>query len=77
MRPLDPRLLRYARSTRGFMVLAVVIGTVTAVLVIVQAKLLSDVIVRVTSEGATWVDVRDAVLMLAGVFAARALLSWG
>jgi ATP-binding cassette subfamily C protein CydCD len=77
MRPLDPRLLRYARSTRGFMVLAVVIGTITAVLVIIQAKLLSDVIVRVTSEGATWADVRDAVLMLAGVFAARALLSWG
>lgn len=77
MKPLDPRLLRYARSTRGFMVLAVVIGTVTAVLVIIQAKLLSDVIVRVTSEGATWADVRDGVLMLAGVFAARALLSWG
>lgn len=77
MKPLDPRLLRYARSTRGFLMLAVVIGTITAVLVIVQAKLLSDVIVRVTSEGASWEDVRDAVLLLAGVFAARALLSWG
>ena len=26
MRPLDPRLLRYARSTRGFLILAVVLG---------------------------------------------------
>ncbi|HAN71738.1 MAG TPA: hypothetical protein DCQ36_09155, partial [Actinobacteria bacterium] len=52
MRPLDPRLLRYARSTRGFIVLAVVLGILTAVLVIVQARLLSDVIVRVTAQGA-------------------------
>ena len=29
MRPLDPRLLRYARSTRGFIALAVVLGVLT------------------------------------------------
>ena len=77
MKPLDPRLLSYARSTRGFIVLAVVLGVVTALLVIAQARLLSDVIVRVTADGATWADVRDSVLLLAGVFGARALLSWG
>lgn len=76
MKPLDPRLLRYARSTRGFLGLAVVLGVVTALLVIVQARLLADVIVRVTSEGASWADVRDSVLLLATVFAGRALLAW-
>jgi thiol reductant ABC exporter CydD subunit len=76
MRPLDPRLLRYARSTRGFIGLAVVLGAVTAVLVIVQARLLSDVIVRVTSQGAQWADVRDATIAIATVFAARAVLAW-
>ena len=47
MRPVDPRLLRYARSTRGFLVLAVVLGAVIAALVIVQARLLSTAIVEV------------------------------
>ena len=76
MRPLDPRLLQYARSTKGFLVLAVVLGTITAVIVIIQARLLSDVIVRVTSEGAQWADVRDSVIAIAGVFAVRAVLAW-
>lgn len=77
MRPVDPRLLKYARSTRGFMITAVLIGVVTAGLVIWQAKLLSGVIVNVTSSGATWTDVSSAVLLLAGIFTLRALLAWG
>lgn len=76
MRPLDPRLLQYARSTRGFIAIAVVLGVVTAVLVILQARLLSDVIVRVTADGATWSDVRDTVLAVAAVFGTRALIAW-
>lgn len=76
MRPLDPRLLRYARSTRGFLALAVVIGSLTAVLVIVQAWLLSSVIVGVTADGLTWDNVRDSVVALLLVFVGRALLQW-
>lgn len=76
MKPLDPRLLRYARTTRGFLVVAVVLGAVTALLVILQAQLLADVIVRVTSQGASWDAVRDSVLLIAGVFGARALIAW-
>lgn len=76
MRPLDPRLLRYARTTRGFLVVAVLLGAVTAVLVILQAQLLADVVVRVTSQGASWGAVRDSVLLTAGVFGARALIAW-
>jgi len=76
MKPLDPRLLRYARSTRGFIGLAVVLGAITAVLVILQARLLADVIVRVTSEGASWIDVRDSVVLIAAIFGGRALVAW-
>ena len=76
MKPLDPRLLRYARSTRGFLVLGVVIGVLTAILVIVQARLLSSVIVDVSSQGLTWDAVSRSVLILAGVFALRALAAW-
>lgn len=76
MRPLDPRLLRYARSTRGFIGLAIVLGVLTALLVIAQARLLADVIVRVSAEGAAWAEVRDGVLLLAAAFVARALIAW-
>jgi ATP-binding cassette subfamily C protein CydCD len=76
MKPLDPRLLRYARSTRGFIVLAVVLGVLTAILVIAQARLLSDAIVKVTAGGEGWDQVRTGVIMVAVVFAARAAIAW-
>ncbi len=76
MRPVDPRLLRYARSTRGFLIVAVVIGVITAGLVIWQARLLSGVIVDVTSKGATWANVSGAVGILLGIFVLRGLLAW-
>lgn len=77
MKPIDARLLRYARSTRGFLIVAVLLGLLVAILVIFQARLLSDVVVRVSSEGATWTDVSVAVLVLAGIFVVRALTAWG
>lgn len=76
MRPLDPRLLRYASATRGFIVLTIALGVVTAVLVIIQARLLSDAIVAVTADGAGWTDVSGTVVAVALVFAARAGVSW-
>ncbi len=76
MKPLDPRLLRYARSTRGFMALTVLLGVATTILIIGQARLLTDVIVSVAADGATWADVGPTVGALAAVLAARALLTW-
>ena len=76
MKPLDPRLLRYARSTRGFIVLAVILGVVTAVLVIVQARLLSDVIVKVTAGSESWDQVRTGVYLVGLIFATRAAIAW-
>jgi len=76
MRPLDPRLLRYARSTRGFLILAVVLGAAIAALVIAQARLLSTVIVDVAQGGADLYDVAGILVALAAVFGVRALLGW-
>ena len=76
MRPVDPRLLRYAHSTRRFLMLAVVLGVVTALLIIVQARLLSSVIVDVTANGLGWSAVASSVVALACVFGARALIAW-
>ena len=76
MRPVDPRLLRYARSTRGFLIAAVGAGVVSAVLIIVQARLLSQVLVDVTANGAVWKLVVGSVVALAVVFVTRAALAW-
>jgi ATP-binding cassette subfamily C protein CydCD len=76
MRPLDPRLLRYARSTRGFIVLAVLLGIATAILVIAQARLLSDAIVKVTAGGESWDQVRTGVYLVGLVFVVRAIVAW-
>lgn len=76
MRPVDPRLLRYARSTRGFLVLAVVLGAAVAALVIVQARLLSTAIVEVAQGRADLATVSGVLVALAAVFVARALVSW-
>jgi hypothetical protein len=39
--PFDPRLLRYVRATRTYLVLSVGVGGATAVLVIAQAWLIA------------------------------------
>ena len=59
------------------MLFAVLIGSLTAGVVIAQAWLLSRVIVGVTAENEVLADVSLAITALAGVFAARAILAWG
>jgi len=76
MRPVDPRLLRYARSTRGFLALAVILGVAVAVLVIVQARLLATAIVEVAQGRADLATISGVLVALAAVFLARALVSW-
>jgi ATP-binding cassette subfamily C protein CydCD len=77
VKPVDPRLFRYAKSSRRFLITAIVIGIITAVVVIVQARLLSGIIVDVSAEGADWSQISGAVLVLGLVFLTRALLHWG
>lgn len=74
MRPVDPRLLRYARSTRLFLVLSVALGLVIAMLVITQAWLLARIIVGVSEAELDITSAGPLVAALAAVFALRALL---
>ncbi|MFI5909835.1 thiol reductant ABC exporter subunit CydD [Dactylosporangium sp. NPDC051541] len=74
MRPLDPRLLRYARATRTFMVLSVALGVALALLVVAQATLLASLITFVFLEDGTvgWASVAP----LAVVVLLRAVVAW-
>ncbi|MSX38758.1 MAG: hypothetical protein F2773_06115, partial [Actinobacteria bacterium] len=74
-RPLDPRLIRYARGVRTLLIGSVVVASSTAVLVVIQAFCLADVISRVFLDGES-LDQTVAVLVLLGsVVLARALLA--
>jgi ATP-binding cassette, subfamily C, bacterial CydD len=76
VRPLDPRLLRRARAARFLLAADVAIGLATALLVLLQATLLSRVIAR-SFAGASLDDVSTDLVLLALVFAGRAVLAWG
>ena len=52
MRPLDPRLLRYAHSARGYVALTAALGVLTAALVVAQALLLAHALGRAVHDGA-------------------------
>jgi ATP-binding cassette subfamily C protein CydCD len=76
VKPLDPRLLRHARATRGFLVAAVLLGTVSALLVVTQAFLIADAVAAAFQEGAGLADIRAVLLGLVGIAVGRGLLAW-
>ncbi|MFG2088795.1 thiol reductant ABC exporter subunit CydD [Spirillospora sp. NPDC048824] len=76
MKPLDPRLLKYARTTRIFLLSSVALGTATAGLIIAQATLLADMLTRVFLGGASLGDLRTPMLLLLAAVAGRTLVAW-
>ncbi|MET9478778.1 thiol reductant ABC exporter subunit CydD [Streptomyces sp. NPDC006638] len=76
MKPIDPRLLRYARTTRPFIVAVVVLGLAGAGLVIVQATLIAEVVVGAFQHGDSPSGLRTPLLLLGAVAVGRALVSW-
>lgn len=76
MKPLDPRLLRYAQATRVHLATSVVLGLITATLVIVQAELLSRGIAEMVSAGAQRRALTSVLLGLGLVIAGRVMVAW-
>lgn len=72
--PVDPRLLRRARATRNYLVAGVGVGIATAILVIIQAWLLSRSVVEIFATHR--LDHPEWLAGLAAVVAARAGLGW-
>ena len=72
MKPLDPRLLRYARSARGYLALTVALGVLTAALVVAQALLLAHALGRAAHDGASLASLTPTIGWLAAVVVARA-----
>ncbi|MFB8406854.1 thiol reductant ABC exporter subunit CydD [Streptomyces sp. NPDC055912] len=76
MKPIDPRLLRYARATRVFLIAVVALGLVGAALVIAQAMLIAEIVVGSFEKGQSVSALTTPLLLLAGIAAARGLVSW-
>lgn len=72
MRPLDPRLLKYASSARRHIILISILGIVTAVLVIAQTLALSAALSPAVTSGASLTQVRTPLLLLVTIVIARA-----
>ncbi|MET8128082.1 thiol reductant ABC exporter subunit CydD [Streptomyces sp. NPDC005065] len=76
MKPIDPRLLRYARATRLFLAAVVALGVVGAALVITQAMLIADMVVGGFEDGLTVPGLRTPLILLVAVALGRGLVSW-
>lgn len=76
VKPIDPRLLRYARATRWFIAAVVALGVAGAALVIAQAMLIAEVVVGAFEQGLTVSGLRTPLLLLAAVAVGRGVVSW-
>ncbi|TLQ44903.1 thiol reductant ABC exporter subunit CydD [Streptomyces marianii] len=76
MKPVDPRLLRYARATRLFLATVVALGLAGAALVVAQAMLIADVVVGAFQNGMDAGELRNPLVLLAAVAAGRGLVAW-
>ncbi|CAL9506769.1 thiol reductant ABC exporter subunit CydD [Streptomyces sp. enrichment culture] len=76
MKPIDPRLLRYARATRRFLAAVVALGALGAGLVIAQAMLIAEVVVGAFQHGLAVSELSTPLLLLVAVAVGRALVGW-
>ena len=76
MKPLDLRLLRYARSSRVYLFLTVVVAITSAVFTITQAYLLTKIIVAIFQKHENFAGIKSSLIALIAVFVARIILSY-
>lgn len=76
MKPLDPRLLRYARSARAYMAFLVAAGMATTILAVVQCCATAAALTQLVSRGGSSAGLGLPLGLVAGAFAGRALVGY-
>lgn len=76
MKPVDPRLLGYARATRAFLAVSVVLGAAGAGLVVAQASLIAEIVVRAFQRGDGVRELSGPLVLLALTALGRGLVGW-
>ena len=74
--PTDPRLLHYTRATRRYLIATILLGGVTAGLVVAQAWLIATVISRVVEGHQSLAEVRSLLALLLVAIVCRAAVGW-
>ncbi|GAA1140853.1 ATP-binding cassette subfamily C protein CydCD [Kitasatospora gansuensis] len=74
MRPVDPRLLREARTTRAFLAGSVLLGGVGAVLTVLQAGLIADIVISAFQQKNY--ALTTPLTLLAATALGRAAVAW-
>ncbi|MFJ7245669.1 thiol reductant ABC exporter subunit CydD [Kitasatospora sp. NPDC098652] len=76
MQPVDPRLLAHARTTRAFLAGSVLLGGAGAALVVAQAGLIAEIVVRAFQRGAGLGELTTPLVLLALTAVGRGLVGW-
>jgi ATP-binding cassette subfamily C protein CydD len=76
VRPVDPRLLRYARAARGYLAVTIALGLVGTLLILAQAGLLARALAA-AARGSVAAALAGTLVALLVVVAARAAVSYG
>lgn len=76
MKPIDPRLLRYSRSSRGFILFLVVLSTLGALATLIQAFLITDLIISFFQRHESFSDNQTQLTFLALIFIFRSGISY-
>ncbi|MDD7464819.1 MAG: ABC transporter ATP-binding protein/permease [Actinomycetaceae bacterium] len=76
MKPFDPRLLKYARETRTYIIFLVLLGLAVTALIATQTLLIGAAATPVFYRKADFADVQPLIWALIGVFALRAALTY-
>ena len=76
MNPFDPRLLRYSRSSRGFISLIIGIAVFNAALTVIQAIVLAKIIVSIFQRHTSIHLTSTLILVLLALYLARSLLNF-
>jgi thiol reductant ABC exporter CydD subunit len=77
VRVVDPRLLRYARATRVFLLASVALGALSGLLILARAWLLADVVASAFLGGKNVAQLQSPLVALLLVVVARAAVAWG
>ncbi|MFE2107799.1 thiol reductant ABC exporter subunit CydD [Kitasatospora sp. NPDC059463] len=76
MKPVDPRLLGYARTTRVFLAGTVLLGTANAALVVAQAGLIAELVVRGFQQRTGLDELTAPLALLVLTAVGRGLVGW-
>ncbi|CAN3981782.1 thiol reductant ABC exporter subunit CydD [Kitasatospora purpeofusca] len=76
MKPVDPRLLAHARTTRAFLAGSVLLGTANAALVVAQAGLIAELVVRGFQQRDGLGELGTPLALLALTSVGRGLVGW-